>query len=236
MWPLILIGVGVGWAAVANSKPTVGVMTPARRLVFQTALAKNPPLTGDQFMALAKEFDSYGLTHEAEILRRRARIRNLPPADRQKMLAAFQKGMASKDPVQVRALANAFETEGAFDSARQLRDYANHLDVALQVAQVADAKAAAASQSAGMTNALNSVSPASVATLSNAAGGVPGAAGGLGSVAGAGAGAAVSAAGSAIGGALPGPLGSLASAGAGAAAGAVSGAVSNEASSVLSGL
>jgi hypothetical protein len=133
--PFILLSLGVGAAAVKVASKSSPTMTPYRRMVFQNVLCKDPPFTPDQILAYAAAFDAEGLSAEADILRRRARIAGLSPVEKQKLAWAFQRGMSSKDPVSVRVLANAFEAEALLDSAAKLRDYANGLDVAAQIAE-----------------------------------------------------------------------------------------------------
>jgi len=149
----VYIGLGIlgllAWKAQSGNRPG---MTQQERLTYESALAKdNPPPSADYYRGLANKFDDRGFTYEASILRKRAAVRDLP-ADQQAALAqAFKKGLSSKDPVEVRALANAYEAEGFFGNASALRRWANQLDVAASIAQtqaVRDAQMNAASASA----------------------------------------------------------------------------------------
>jgi hypothetical protein len=143
--PYIALGVAALFAWKAQSAPAPA-MSPTQRLIFQNALACDPPLTSAQLKTLAAQYDSQGHSAEASILLKRARIAELPDDQKAALKAAFQKGLNSKDPIGVRMLANAFESEGMFGNAAALRDYANGLDVAATI-QTATAQAPATAPS-----------------------------------------------------------------------------------------
>lgn len=130
---LVEVGI-VGLLALATwqaTKPGPGVMTPERRLVFTHALSKiDPPLTSEKLNELAEKFDGQGLSKHAEILRKRAVMRDRPEEVKRQYRAAFQKAMGSKDVLNIRALATAFESQGLTNNARKLREYAIGLDSA----------------------------------------------------------------------------------------------------------
>jgi hypothetical protein len=127
MIPLVIpIGVGVliGAAAWATRKPK-GEMTPERTIVYDTALktVKDP----EKLKILSEAFRKEGLTAQADLLQKRATLRELPPDVKEARRAAFRKGMASTDPKAVNELADAFEKEGASGAADALRKYASGL-------------------------------------------------------------------------------------------------------------
>jgi hypothetical protein len=136
MLPLVIVALAAG-AAYKVSTSKKGVMTDARRLIYNTALTKHdPPLPPDQLLALASEFDKNGLSTYGDVLRKRANLRNLPPALIAARKAAVKKALASKDPVGIRAMANALEAESAFGTAETLRQLADSLDSAEWIASI----------------------------------------------------------------------------------------------------
>jgi len=141
----VLIELGIigliSLAAWQATKPGPGIMTPQRRLIFRHALNKiDPPLSPEALNELADIFDKEGLTAYSEILRMRARLRARPPELKQAYRSAFTKGMNSKDPLAVRALATAFESQGMVANAATLRNYAIGLDAAALAPGSADAE------------------------------------------------------------------------------------------------
>jgi|SRR5208337_4541442 len=136
MLPYIVLGIGALLALRSQSAPAAA-MSPTQRMVFQNALTADPPLNGPQLRVLAAQYDSEGHTAEADILLRRARIAELSDKDKATLTGAFKRGLSQKDPIAVRALANAFESEGLFGNAAALRDWANKLDVGATIEQTA---------------------------------------------------------------------------------------------------
>ncbi len=116
------------WRAMA---PKNGVMTPKMRAIYAHALNKDdPPVAPDQLCELAAILDSLALTSYGDELRKRAAIRARSPEVKKAHLAAYRKGMASKDPMNVRVLAQAFERQGMTRMAASLTNYAATLDSA----------------------------------------------------------------------------------------------------------
>lgn len=97
-------------------------MTPQRRIIYESALklVKDPA----ELRELAKTFASEGLRAEADMLNKRAALRELPESVKIARRQAFKDGMASKNPVAVGKLADAFEKQGAVGAAANLRKYA----------------------------------------------------------------------------------------------------------------
>ena len=119
-----LVG-GAFYASKPKESPGKGVVTPERALIFETAL--NEMKDADKLRKLAKVFRDEGLPAQAELLEKRAKLRELPPEVKEARRAAYKKGMASQDPVAVRSLADTFDKEGATGAAASLRKYADSL-------------------------------------------------------------------------------------------------------------
>lgn len=115
-----LVGGGV---AHASDQPNKGVMTARRKVIYERAMesVKSP----DDLNALANAFAGEGLDTEAEMLRKRAALRALPPETKEKRRAYFRKGMASDNPDTIDQVAAAFQGEGALDAAKALSDHAD---------------------------------------------------------------------------------------------------------------
>lgn len=133
MAPLIL-GLGAliagAWYAKRehDKKGPPGILTPERKVIFETALneVKEPA----KIRALADAFRQQGLYNEAVILEKRAKLRELSPEIKEQRREIFKKAMASNDPIAVETVALAFEQEGATGAASALREYAQSLRVA----------------------------------------------------------------------------------------------------------
>jgi hypothetical protein len=122
------IGAGVGAIvggsiAHASGDPNRGVMTPKRKVIFERAMEsiKDPA----ELEKLASAFAGEGLPGEATMLRKRAKLRELPKETKDKRRMAFRKAMASDDADLILKLALAFEGEGAIDAAKTLREHAD---------------------------------------------------------------------------------------------------------------
>ena len=126
MIPLVywLIGGLAGGAYYMQRKRKHG-MTPERAIVYETALrtVKDPT----KLRALATAFRKEGLNSQADMLEKRAKLRELPPDLKAKRQQAYRDGMKSTDPDKVETLAAAFESEGATGAADSLRKYAKGL-------------------------------------------------------------------------------------------------------------
>lgn len=129
MLPLLPIGILMlsgGAFIAAKNQEKKNEMTPSRQHVFETAL--NEVKEPEKLRALAKAFRDQGLNVQADLLEKRAKLRELPPNIKAERRDAFRKGMASKDPNAVRRLAEVFDREGATGAANALRKYADQLD------------------------------------------------------------------------------------------------------------
>lgn len=125
--PLAIATLAAG-AFAANSKkesPSKGVVTPERALIFEAAL--NELKEPEKLRKLAKVFRDEGLPAQADLLEKRAKLRELPEETKKMRKEVFRKGMSSQDPVAVKKLADVFESEGATGAAFALREYASSL-------------------------------------------------------------------------------------------------------------
>ena len=129
MIPLLIPVVVASLAGLAFAKSktsqTQGVNTPTRQLIFQQALdtVKDP----DELRKLAAVYKSEGLTAQADLLNKRAALRELPPDVKAARRAAFKAGMNSNDINAITKLADAFNQTGATGAANALRKYADGL-------------------------------------------------------------------------------------------------------------
>ena len=134
--PILIIGLagGAAWKVSTNKK---GIMTNDRRKIYQAAMSSNPPLPADQYLTLAAAYDNEGLPTYGDALRKRAALLNLSPEVKATRKAAIQKILGSADSTVARVAANICENDGAYGSAKTLRDYADALDQAALQAMVA---------------------------------------------------------------------------------------------------
>lgn len=110
-------------------------ITDERKRVFERALEKleDPK----KLRALADTFQSEGLKHEAVELRKRANVLDAPAKVKAEREAVFKKALASKDPVKVKKVANAFHGMGYYSAAKQLRAYAAGLAERMKNSRIA---------------------------------------------------------------------------------------------------
>jgi len=115
-----------GGAWYKKRKTLHGKMTPDREKLFQQALRETKdPL---KLKALAKEFRSHGLNAPAEMLEKRAALKELPTEIKDKRNAVVTRTLALKDPKIVKTIAASFEGEGCVGLAQKLREYADSLE------------------------------------------------------------------------------------------------------------
>jgi len=116
----ILIGVGSVVCYKLWQKKT-GQMNPERQQIYEQALVSlADPVS---LRNLADAFQKEGLTEQADMLRKRAALREMPEDVKEGRRRALAKGLKSEDKVGVATLADAFEKEGAVGAAQRLRDY-----------------------------------------------------------------------------------------------------------------
>lgn len=120
---VICLAGGAFWST--SKRPEKGVMKQAHQLIFQQAIDEVKDV--NKLKALAKAFREQGLIPQADLLEKRARLRELPPEIKAARKDTFRRAMSSSEPKAVRAVANAFEKEGANGAANALRSYADSL-------------------------------------------------------------------------------------------------------------
>ena len=121
-FPLLPATVAVAAALAAWRYKRKRGLTPERRVIYESALklVKDPA----ELRQLAKTFADEGLKAEADMLNKRAALRELPDSVKAARRQAFKDGMASKNPAAINKLADAFEKQGAVGAAANLRKYA----------------------------------------------------------------------------------------------------------------
>lgn len=123
--PLVLLGAAGGAGYFRYRKKKQKKLTPDQEKIYSQALKSMEDPS--KLNALAEKFEELGYKHQAEMLRKRAKLRALPPDVKAKRKKAFKDGMKLTDPLKVKQLADLFEKEGAVGSADKLRQYAKGL-------------------------------------------------------------------------------------------------------------
>jgi hypothetical protein len=121
--PLVVLGLA-GTAAYKVHKRKRG-MTPERQALFEGALKSLPD--PDKLRSLADKFHGEGFPLQADLLRKRATLRELPEDVQEKRREVFRKGMASTDADKVELLSKVFEKEGCTGAGACLQLYASGL-------------------------------------------------------------------------------------------------------------
>jgi hypothetical protein len=126
MFPLIPVVIG-GLAVSAAWKvhQRSNAMTPERQKLFDAAIQSLPD--PDKLRKLADAFEQQGLKTQAELLRKRAALRELPKEVQQARKQVFIKAMSSTDPEKVEQMATVFHGEGCIGAAAVLNLYAEGL-------------------------------------------------------------------------------------------------------------
>src|SRR5688572_14057941 len=117
-------GLGLGYAIfkVHNLSRLKGVLTPIRERIYLEAL--NSLRAASDLRHLASAFRGESLFEEADLLDKRAAIKELPEHIRHARRAVVKEAMTWRDPDKVNRLAKAFDDVGANGSAALLRRYA----------------------------------------------------------------------------------------------------------------
>lgn len=124
--PLIPVVVGALAASAAyRVHKRTNAMTPERQKIFDAAIQSLPdPL---KIRELADVFESEGLSKQAELLRKRAKLRELPKEVQLARKEVFIKTMSNTDPDKVEEMASVFHSEGCIGAAAVLNLYAQGL-------------------------------------------------------------------------------------------------------------
>jgi hypothetical protein len=94
-------------------------MTPDRKKIYDAAIVSmQEPV---KLRALADTFEKEGLRGEADMLRKRAALREAPPAVKAARRMAFKKAMGSDNPDAILEVAKAHEALGAMGAAAELK-------------------------------------------------------------------------------------------------------------------
>jgi len=135
--PAVIVGLGAlaFWKAGKNENKEKPNMNPHQTTVFETAM--NSVQDPAKLQALAKAFREAGLTTEADMLEKRAQLRNLPADVKEERAQVFRNAMSSENAEAVMRVAEAFEKEGAMGAAAALRAYATQLATAQKATKVA---------------------------------------------------------------------------------------------------
>jgi hypothetical protein len=124
---LIPIAVVLGTATlyrIYRRPPRMG-MTGKRRQIYESALVtlKQP----EKLRALATAFEGEGLIAEADLLNKRAAIRELPKAKREARREVFRRAIQSSNIPAIRAVADEFRAAGCTGAAANLYAHADSL-------------------------------------------------------------------------------------------------------------
>jgi hypothetical protein len=124
---LIPIAVVLGTATLYRiyRRPRRVGMTGKRRQIYESALVtlKQP----EKLRALATAFEGEGLIAEADLLKKRAAIRELPKAKREARREVFRKAIQSSNIPAIRAVADEFRAAGCTGAAANLYAHADSL-------------------------------------------------------------------------------------------------------------
>ena len=100
-------------------------MTPARQEVYDQAMASLADPV--KLRVLAEAYRKEGLNYEANMLHKRAALRELPPDVKKGRQEVYRQALKSTDKEAIAKVANAFEREGALGAAQKIRDYLSGL-------------------------------------------------------------------------------------------------------------
>lgn len=116
-------------------------MTGKRRQIYESALVtlKQP----EKLRTLAAAFEGEGLIAEADLLKKRAAIKELPKSKREERRAIFRKAIQSSNIPAIRAVADEFRAAGCTGAAANLYQHADSL-VEQAEAMVVDSEPVAA--------------------------------------------------------------------------------------------
>lgn len=121
--PIVVLGLA-GAAAYKVHKRKTG-MTPERQALFTGAMNSLPDPS--KLRGLADVFHGEGFPVQADMLRKRANLRELPEEIKEQRRETFRKAMRCLDPDKVEKLASIYENEGCAGTAACLQLYAQGL-------------------------------------------------------------------------------------------------------------
>lgn len=126
--PLPLIPIVIGSLAVTAAYKVhkrSDAMTPERQKLFDAAIQSLPD--PDKLRQLAGAFKDQGLFKQADLLEKRAALRELPKETQDARKQVFRKAMSLTDPNMVEQAATVFHGEGCIGAASCLNLYAQGL-------------------------------------------------------------------------------------------------------------
>lgn len=127
--PIATIVLALGGVAFVRAKRP-GVMTAERDRVYRAAIGGSLK-TPEKLRALADLFEKERLYPQAQLLRQRAALRELPDDIKKQRRLVFRRAMRSTNKAAVFAVADAYDKEGCTTACEKLRAYASGLpDVA----------------------------------------------------------------------------------------------------------
>ena len=132
MLPLVVIGVLATASLYKNRRKVKGSMTAQRQVIYDAALTseKDPA----NLRILAKAFRAEGLIPQAELLEKRAALRELPPEIQAARRQIVRDALTSDNPVFVAQMAGEFDAVGASGAAHALYQHASGLRAKMQAA------------------------------------------------------------------------------------------------------
>jgi hypothetical protein len=121
------LGAATGLALAAMSAPDSpkGQLTPERKALYERAMASVE--SSERLEQIAAAFAEEGLDAHAELLRRKAKLRQLSPENARARGLTFLRGLASSNVEAVDRLAANYQAEGSIVAAKALRRHADAL-------------------------------------------------------------------------------------------------------------
>lgn len=123
--PLATLVIALGGMAFVKSKRP-GVMTADRDRLYRAAIGGSLK-TPEKLRTLADLFEKERLFPQAQLLRQRAALRELPDDIKKQRRLVFRRAMRSTNKAAVIAIANAYDKEGCTTACEKLRAYASGL-------------------------------------------------------------------------------------------------------------
>ncbi len=120
----VLIG-GLAVSAAVKVRRQSNAMTLERQQLFDALIQKMADPV--KLRAAAEQFQNYGLTKHADLLRKRANLRELPKEVQEARKEVFRNVMKLQDPDKVDSAADTFYSEGCIGAASLLRLWAEGL-------------------------------------------------------------------------------------------------------------
>lgn len=100
-----------------------GILTPDRQVVYEVAM--NEVSDPAKLNGAAAVFAGEGLKDQADMLRKKARLRALPPEIKAQRKEVWRKALQSKDKAALLQFADALHGEGCWGAEEHIRNIAN---------------------------------------------------------------------------------------------------------------